>query len=86
MAITSTANTIKSHKDPCLAGAVGVVATGAGALTGSEEVLAVAAGVVVAAAGVTTVSAGVVTVAAGAAVAAAGVAGNLRACSGRRVG
>jgi hypothetical protein len=85
MAITSTANTIKSHKDPCLAGAVGVVATAAGALTGSEEVLAVAAGVA-AAAGVLTGSAGVVAVSAGAAAAAAGVAGNLLACSGRRIG
>ena len=77
--ITSTANGIKIHEDQLLAGAVGVVAAAAG-------VLAVAAGVVVAAAGVTTVSAGVVTVSAGAAAAAAGAAGNLRACSGRRVG
>lgn len=84
MAITSTANTIKSHKDPCLAGAVGaVVATAAGVLTGSEDVPAVAAGVVVAATGVLTGSEDVLAVTSGVAVAAARFADILR---GRALG
>ena len=50
---TSTANKIKSDKDPRRAGAAGVVAAATGGLTGSSEAwLAVAAGLVVAAAAV----------------------------------
>lgn len=63
--ITSTANEIKSHKAPRLAGAAGVVAAGSGVLTTSEDVLAGAAGVVVAGSGVLTVSEDVLAVAAG---------------------
>ena len=90
MTIISTASEIKSHKDPCLAGAVGVVATAEGVLTGSEDVLAVAAGVaagvVAAAVGVLTVSEDGLAVTAGLAVAAAGVAGSFRGRAGIGVG
>jgi hypothetical protein len=87
MTITSTPNEIKSHKDPPLAGADGVVAAAAGALTGSEGVLAPAAGVGVAsAAGVLTGSEDELAVTAGAVVVAAGVADRLRECAGSRFG
>jgi hypothetical protein len=72
--ITSTANAIKSHKDPRLAGALGVLGTAAAVLSVSEDVLAVAAGVVVAAAGVLSVSEDVLAVAGNVVVVAAGVA------------
>jgi hypothetical protein len=84
MTTTSTPNAIKSHKDQPLEVAVGVVATAAGVLTGSEGVLAIAAGVVAAA--VLTGSEDVLAVAAGKVVAAAGVAGSFRGCAGSRVG
>jgi hypothetical protein len=45
MTITSTANVIKSHKDPPLAVAVGFVAAAADVELVSEDVLAVSAGV-----------------------------------------
>jgi hypothetical protein len=55
MTSTSTANKIKSHRDPRLVvGGVDVVATAAGVLTGSEDVLAAVSGVVAAAAGLRT--------------------------------
>jgi hypothetical protein len=87
MTITSTPNEIKSHKDPPLAGADGLVAA-AGVLTGSEEVLAVAAGVVVVStAGVLTGSEDELAVTAGVVVSsAAGVADRLRECAGSRFG
>ena len=84
--ITSTANAIKSHKDPRLAGAVGVVGTAAGVLSVSEDVLAVVARVVAAASGVLTVSEDVPAVTAGAVGAAAGVADGLLERAGSRVG
>jgi hypothetical protein len=83
--ITSTANPIKSDRDPRLAGAVGVVGTAAGVLSVSEDVLAVAAGVV-AASGVLTVSEGMPAVTAGVVAAVAGVAGGLRERAGSSVG
>ena len=49
MRITSTANGIKSHEDQLLEVAVGGVAAAAGALTGSQDELAVTGGVVLAA-------------------------------------
>jgi len=84
--ITTTANPIKSDKDPRLAGAGGVVGTAAGVLTVSADVLAVVAGVVAAASGVLTVSEDVSAVTAGVVVAAAGVADGLRERAGSRVG
>lgn len=65
-----------------MAGAVGVVATGAGVLSASEEVLAVAAGVVAAASGVLTGSLEALAGAAG--VAAAGVVDGFGVCAGSR--
>ena len=75
--ITSMAKPIKSHRDPRLAGAVGVVGTAAGMLSVSEDVLAGAAGVVAAASGVLTVSEDVPAATAGGVGAAAGVADGL---------
>lgn len=86
MTITSTANAIKSHKDPRLAGAVGVVVPAAGVLAVSGGVLAAASGGVVPAAGVLAVSGDVLAVTAGAVAATAGFAGRLRGCAGIRVG
>jgi hypothetical protein len=74
MRITSTANAIKSHKEPRL---VGVAGTAAGVLAVSEDVLAVASGTAAAAAGVLAVSEDVLAVIAGVVVAAAGVADGL---------
>jgi hypothetical protein len=83
--ITTTANPIKSDKDPRLAGAVGVVGTAAGVLSVSEDVLAVAAGLVAVASGALTVSADVPAVT-GVVGATAGVADGLRERAARRVG
>jgi hypothetical protein len=85
MTTTSTANPIKNQKDPALEVAVAGVATGAGVLTGSEDVL-VAAGVGLAAAGVLSGSVDVLAVTAGVVEAAAGVAGSFRGRAGSRTG
>jgi hypothetical protein len=76
---TSTANKIKSDKDPRLAGAAGVVAAATGGLTGSGDVLAVASGGVAAVSGLLTGSSeDLLAVTAGLVVAAAAVADGLR--------
>jgi hypothetical protein len=79
MTRTSTANRIRSDKDPRLAGAEGVVAAAAGGLTGSEDVLAVASGGVAAVSGLLTGSSeDLLAVTAGLVVAAAAVSDGLR--------
>ena len=79
MTSTSTANRIKSDKDPRLAGAAGGVAAAIGGVRVSGEVLAVASGVVAAAAGgLTGSSEDLLAVTAGLVVAAAAVVGGLR--------
>ena len=72
----TTANAIKSHKDPRLAGAAGGMAAAAGVPSVSGDGLAVAAGVVVAASDGLTSSEDLLAVTAGLA-AATGVAGRL---------
>jgi hypothetical protein len=62
---TSTPNAIKSQKDKPLEAGVGVAATGAGVLAGSEDEFSVATGVTAAAAGVLAVSEGELAVTAG---------------------
>jgi ABC-type cobalamin transport system permease subunit len=81
--ITTTANAIKSHKDPRLAGAVGVGAA-AGVLAVSGDGLAVVSRGTAAAAGVLGVSE--VAATAGVVGATAVFAGTLRGCAGSRVG